>query len=942
MARNTSAAYKEQIKGVRQFCAKIIITYPDDTVDTLTDLSDFMKLKIEDACSGTSDFSIGSAIINEAVITLNNRTGKFDGKNFYGAKITAYAGIMVNNLPELLKMGQYIVDEPVSPGVSINLVAYDRMVWMDRTYQPGIVFPATLGQIASDACSQCGVPLKSADFPRAGYIVQTVPEDGHTCREILAAAAQLAGCFARCDPDGQTEIRWYSADVTHEISSLRSRNICTDDVTITGIIVESGSSTAAQAGAEGYRLAVKDNILLESGKEQETADYLAEKLVGMTFRPLSITCKSDMSIEAGDKVTVKDERGNSYTTFVTSTTFAMLENQSVACNAASPTVNSSQRLSQAAQAVIQSHHYTQEYVQGALNGYQTASSMFGELLASAMGYYETTELQEDGSVITYMHDKPLLEDSQTIWKKTIDGFAVSTDGGETWHGMDKNGNAVLNVIAVNGLDAGYINSGTLTAKDKDGNIVFMVNVDTGQVLINASAIITSTGQTVQQMMDGVHSSYVHIKYSDDGRTFTGNILVNLTGDDWENGHYSYDSGEKQSYANRIRMCELIPIEPDTKYLCNTGHPDILFVLRAYDENQKFIHSIGSVENGQTVTTWANECYLGVSLYSEDSTIAIGMDNYQELVDAGLCPDICKTEGMGDTVGEWIGTLVDENETASTVFGDYTWKKFSGDLDDEIGNIYTEIERAYTNATAAAEAIILEAVREYTRTSDFETFRQTVSAQLQLLSDQMTLQFSQVTEQLVDENNALQSQINSITKLFTFSVDGFTIGDPDSPYRQILDNGWWAFEVNGEEKMWMDAETGELHTPETHIDDRLVLFHSYVLEQDSDENVNCIYVEEQKLSSSITASTSSAAAGSSVLLTAKADGGRGRYTYRFLLYNTSTAAYTTLQDYSTRKTYRWTALSAGTYRFYADIKDGSGTVVRSRYAEVTTTGGEVSS
>ena len=45
-----------------------------------------------------------------------------------------------------------------------------------------------------------------------------------------------------------------------------------------------------------------------------------------------------------------------------------------------------------------------------------------KLATNAMGYYETVESQDDGSIICYMHDKENLSDSKTIWKKTVDGI----------------------------------------------------------------------------------------------------------------------------------------------------------------------------------------------------------------------------------------------------------------------------------------------------------------------------------------------------------------------------------------------------------------------------------------------------------------------------------------------------------------------------------------
>lgn len=499
--RNISSAYKAQIKETREFCTKIIINYADGSIQTLTDLQDFKQLKFVDECSGSSEFEIGSAVIGEALITLNNRTGKFDGKNFYGAHISAYAGILVDGKPELLEMGHYIVDEPVSPGISIALTAYDNMILLDKAYVPGITYPATLAQIAQDACSQCGVILENFDFPRNSYIVLAAPTDV-TCREVLAAAAQLAGCFVKAQLNGQIAITWYADTVSNTVSTLYSKNICTDDVTITGITVTSGEKTA-QSGADGYRLSISDNIFLEETKLQETADYLGNKLIGLTFRPLSVSCQSDPSIEAGDRIAVKDEKGKAYQTIVTSTTFAVLESQKIACNAASPTINGGQRLSETSKAIIASRKYTDEAVEHERTERETALEEMNKQLSESSGMYITAQEQSDGSTIYYTHDKPLLEDSMLVCKFTATAMGISKDGGKTYpYGLDVSGTAILERIYVIGINAKYINTGTIVAKDKEGKIVFSVNIDTGAVYIDASCITMKSGDTIENYVEG--------------------------------------------------------------------------------------------------------------------------------------------------------------------------------------------------------------------------------------------------------------------------------------------------------------------------------------------------------------------------------------------------------------------------------------------------------
>lgn len=515
--RNTSSKYKELIQGVREFCAKIIINYADGSSQTLTELQDFKQLKFVDESSSSSEFEIGSAVIGEALITLNNRTGKFNNKTFYGAHISAYVGILVNEKPEFLEMGHYIVDEPVSPGISITLTAYDKMILLDKAYVPSVTYPATLAQIAQDACVQCGVILESLQFPRSSYVVTTAPTDT-TCREVMAAVAQLAGCYVKARPNGRIAITWYADTVSRTVTTLYSKTVCTDDVTITGITVISGETTA-KSGDDGYRLAISDNILLEEEKAQETADYLGNKLIGLTFRPLSVSCQSDPSIEAGDRIAVKDEKGNTYQTVVTTTTFTVLESQKIACNAASPTVNGGQRLSETSKAIIASRKYTNEAVEYERTERESAIEDLNKQLDESPGLYCTPQVQEDGSTIYYLHEKAELSDSLIVWKYTATAFGASTDGGKTYpYGFDVSGKAILDRIYVIGLDAKYIKTGTL-----DADIVQIIN-------LHLKDISDSAGVTLDVTLNGITAD-VSSKYTElDGKISDNSASIKLLPD----------------------------------------------------------------------------------------------------------------------------------------------------------------------------------------------------------------------------------------------------------------------------------------------------------------------------------------------------------------------------------------------------------------------------
>lgn len=72
---------------------------------------------------------------------------------------------------------------------------------------------------------------------------------------------------------------------------------------------------------------------------------------------------------------------------------------------------------------------------------------------------------------------------------TAEAWAVSTDGGQHWNGgMTVDGDVIARILTATGVNADWINTGTIKAIDKDGNTTFLVDVTTGRVVINADSV----------------------------------------------------------------------------------------------------------------------------------------------------------------------------------------------------------------------------------------------------------------------------------------------------------------------------------------------------------------------------------------------------------------------------------------------------------------------
>lgn len=576
--RNVSKQFKEVLKDKnRHMLHWADITLTNGTILNF-DNSDLMQsggLKIDDATSGSNSFDIGSVIINKLTITLDNSEDEYSTYDFDGASVVAYVGLKLpDGTTEKIRMGTYTVDEPKAVGSTVVLDCLDNVRLLDEPYSKSTLqYPATLLQIAMDACECCGLRLNTRDFEHSDYVVESRPDDeATTFREVMSWVAQIACKYVKCDACGRIYLGWYdesdfveefvltderenkihtddsdeiiifaepskaktsvdggrfdkdtpysSGDnldgglfnpwdddgetnydagtfdamkTYHHIWLLNSLTVGTDDITITGVSVvlenESGESSTYLYGDTGYVLSIEKNDLIQTEEQaKNVAVMVGEKLVGMTFRTFSAGHLSDPTIEAGDTVYVTDRKQNSYKSYITNTIFTAGGTQKSSCGAETPARKSSNRFSEATKALVKAKKNTAQQI----STYDKSVQALTNLITQSFGVYKTEEKLDDGSTIFYMHNKPTLQESDTVWKMTADAFAVSTDGGYTWNaGMDSQGNAVVNVLSAIGIRFDWARGGTLTlggednvngvlhVLDADGNIIVDLNGNIG-------------------------------------------------------------------------------------------------------------------------------------------------------------------------------------------------------------------------------------------------------------------------------------------------------------------------------------------------------------------------------------------------------------------------------------------------------------------------------
>ena len=507
----------------RDFIYYLDFTLTDGTVLHLTNADLWSNgITIEDAVSEEFDLNIGSAIIGQLTVVLNNIDERFDQYDFQGASVVLRMGLELESTGtiESFNKGVYVVNEPMYDGSLLTLVCLDNLSRMDKSYASSTLkYPATIQKIVTEACKDCGITFASSwgDLPLGSLTIQTKPTDESvTYRDVIAWAAQICGCNARCNRFGRLEFTWYNRDelnidealigdqatrvflfadsedipegweelvetesgdgllleyiITNTLKSLYTINVAKTDTVITGvnIIVQNNDAEDTVAlneymsGSDGYVITIENNEFITDDNAQQIADSLGAKLNGLAYRKANYTHIEYPTMEAGDVAFVYDGKGRLYRTLVSSTTFTAGDIQTTISAGASPVGNATSRYSESTKTFVRGKELVTQTYNTITNRIEEDYAALTERITNSSGLYTTEVSDGSGGTIFYLHDKQNLSDSRIVWKMTAEAWGVSTDGGQTYkYGMTVDGNVIANILSATGINADWISSGRI-------------------------------------------------------------------------------------------------------------------------------------------------------------------------------------------------------------------------------------------------------------------------------------------------------------------------------------------------------------------------------------------------------------------------------------------------------------------------------------------------
>lgn len=632
---------------------------------------------------------------------------------------------------ETIDKGVYTVTTPEQYSDIINVTALDDMYKANKAYTSGLKLPQSLINLVRDACKTVGIGM-NLTMSHGDIIIRSVP-DSMTFRQLFGYAAMVESANARIDYSGNLQfVKWDfekmksdnaatvdadgfihfgdanpsidtdgfvslpgwtinaegflaltsgpGSDVQRLMAYANPPTLSSDDIVITGIKVTNGQSNddtdtdtdySGMYGEEGYVLEL-ENELIDTDQLQTVANIIGEQIVGARFRNLEGDLVYNPLVEFGDIVYTYDRLGSKYLTPLTDVSGNVGGLTTVKTQADDPIRGSSDFYGNSTKAIVAAR----QMVQKETSAREEAIQRLAETLKSSSGLYMTQEPQQDGSIIYYMHNKPTIAESNIIWKLTAEAFAVSIDGGKTYpYGFAVTGELITRLLYAEGINADYINAGTLIVRDKRGNVIFEADMDTGSVTLNGS-YVTIGGKPLDEKIEDVENM----------AALARNMTMQLDND----------------YQG-------IPVDSDGNYTefpeCTTtatvmyGTQDITDNCTYTITTSQNIQGSWNKENKTYTVTgltadsgWVNikAAYLNNLVVSKQFSLAkqyagpqgipgIGTDGKTTYLHIQYAPVQNPTAAqMSKTPNKYIGTYTDFSGVDSADPSKYTWAKFEGD------------------------------------------------------------------------------------------------------------------------------------------------------------------------------------------------------------------------------------------------------------------------
>lgn len=692
---NVSDAFKQKLADGEPVWEVVDITFPDGTVKTVQNEIMSGNNSFSD-CAESSSFPIGCVICKSMTLELDNTSDQWKDYYFYMAKVHAYLKMQIDaDTVETIDKGVYTITTPEQYGEILSFTALDDMYKTNAAHSTKLVLPQTVESLVRDACGTLGITAGFSKMAHGDLIINELPKD-MTYRQLFGWAAMLDTANARLDSNGSLQFVEWSLDATPNIELkdyINMPTVSSDDIVITGINVMNGDNSETY-GTSGYILSMENNLVGESDLATVAAQ-IGDSIIGAKFRNLQGDMAFNPLLEFGDVAYTYDRNLNQYVTPLTDVSYAVNGKTTVKAQADDPIRGMSLYYSGATKAIVAARRL----VEKEKNARELAIEELQKSLSVGSGLFATYIQQEDGSTISYFHDKGTLAESKNVIKITAEAIGVSNDGGKTYpFGFELTGTMITKLLYAEGINADYIDTGALTVRDKDGDIIFQVNMDTNTVYMNPDFLVIGD-QTLTEKLTAMDNSIAEAKnmtmqLTNDYQSITTDADGNITGtfpvvtttaqvmygtnDVTNDCTYTITKSNNVtgSWNDSTHTCTVTGLSADN------GWVDIKATyLRALSITKRFtVAKLKAGKNGINGLDGlqGEKGEQGIpGKDGKDGTNGVdGKTSYFHIKYSSVANPTSSSQ-MTETPSTYIGTYVDYEPNDSTDPKKYTWSKFEG-------------------------------------------------------------------------------------------------------------------------------------------------------------------------------------------------------------------------------------------------------------------------
>lgn len=290
-------------------------------------------ITIEDSILTGDEFEVGTFISTKATVTLIN--GSLNA-GFEGKECEIHLGVLIDTkVIEFINIGIFTIRTQNVKEQLITLTLDDRTIKFDELYKSNLAYPTSLLSIVHDVCNKLGFILKTTNFVNCNYIVGIAPtfDSDLTFRKVIAQIAELAGGYARVNPQGELEIfNLYNSGLSSTVSTGVS-NYAQDNQSrlfensvglinldrtsyidlykgkngsesITKVVVKVGDITAELGVDTESSYYIQNNIFCQN--PNDVIEGLYYTLAGLSYKNIKTKWVGNPSFQTGDLVTIHD------------------------------------------------------------------------------------------------------------------------------------------------------------------------------------------------------------------------------------------------------------------------------------------------------------------------------------------------------------------------------------------------------------------------------------------------------------------------------------------------------------------------------------------------------------------------------------------------------------------------------------------------------------